>query len=141
MLLALVLCVSDVQAADPPTYDRMSLQELRDEHRSIENERPSMLAPIFMVSSGGVLLGAGGWFGFLALLGTFGGPTLGNAMVTLGLLLGGGATLTGGLIFMRRVRAERVAYDDDLDVIEREMELRHGYSARQRMPLVNVATF
>jgi hypothetical protein len=141
MLLALVLCVSDVQPVEHPPYERMSLQELRDEQRSIEDARPSMLAPIFMVSSGGVLLGVGGWFGFLALLGAFGGPTLGNAMVTLGLLLGGGATLTGGLIFMRRVRGERQAYDDDLNVIEREMELRQGFSARQRMPLVNVATF
>jgi hypothetical protein len=141
VLLALALCLSQVPAVEHPPYERMSLQELRDEQRSIENARPSLMAPIFMISSGGVLMGTGSLFGLAALGGVFGGATLGNAMVVLGFILGGAGCLVGGLVFMRSVRAERATYDDDLDVIQHEMELRHGYSARQRMPLVTVAAF
>jgi hypothetical protein len=130
MTLALALCSAPSAASLVPSddlaLDRMTLQQLRRAQVSIEDTKVPIVGPIFMVTSGGVLLGTGAYFGFLALLGLFGGPTLGNAMVTLGLLLGGGGFLTGGLFYLRAARVDRADADDRIDAIEQEILRRRG---------------
>jgi hypothetical protein len=130
LTLAIALSAEPSAASLVPTddlaLDRMTLQQLRRAQISIEDTKVPIVGPIFMVTSGGVLLGTGAYFGFLALLGLFGGPTLGNAMVTLGLLLGGGGFLTGGLFYLRAARTDRADADDRIDAIEQEILRRRG---------------
>jgi hypothetical protein len=141
LLLVLCLNAAPLPSEDGAVYMRMSLTDLRSEARRLDDQRPSLVAPIFMLTSGGVMLGAGGWFGLFALGGLFGGPTLGNGMVILGLLLGGGGFLTGGLVFLKQIRAERADIDTQIDAIDEEIEYRKRNTYGQRMQGLTVVQF
>jgi hypothetical protein len=140
LTLALVLSLNAASVEGLP-YEALSVEQLRSEQKRLDGLKPSLLGPIFMISSGGVLLGAGGFVGLFMLGGLLSGVTLGNAMVVLGLLVGGGGFLTGGLLFMRAVRSERSTIDDDLDVIDEQLELRRRTMGSQRIPTLTVAQF
>jgi hypothetical protein len=130
MTLALALSAAPADTTLLPSPDlpleRMSLLQLRRAQRFLDESKAPLLGPVFMVTSGGVLLGAGSYFGLLALLGAVGGPTFGNAMVCLGLLLGGSGFLGGGLYYMRVAREDRADADDRIQAIEEEIERRRA---------------
>jgi hypothetical protein len=102
---------------------QMTRDELRAEHRRLDDNRPGLGGQITMIALGGATIFAGVvglYVGFLTAL--LGGSPLVPLIIGAGLALGGGALLVVGIIMLRVALNERRPFNDAMDEIKQRLD-------------------
>jgi hypothetical protein len=117
--------------------DQMTREQLRAEYRRLDESRPSLGGQIAAVVLGGVTIASG----VIVLYGSFIVALFGTAPITAivigcGLILGGAAVLTVGIIMLKAVIAERRPYGEAMQEIQERLDNKYeeNHPPEQRAP-------
>lgn len=111
------------EAQSEVPLSQMTREQLKAEYKRLDDEKPGLGGQITMIAMGGAALGIGAvtlWVSFLIAIS--GSVPLVPLLVGVGLMLGGGALLTVGIIMLRMARAEREAFTQAQEEIERRLD-------------------
>jgi hypothetical protein len=104
---------------------QMTREQLKAEYKRLDEEKPGLGGQITMIALGGATLGIGAvtlWISFLIGIGLSSTVPLVPLLVGAGLVLGGGALLTVGIIMLRMARAEREPFHQAQEEIQRRLD-------------------
>lgn len=102
---------------------QMTRDELRVEYHRLEDNRPGIGGQITMIALGGATLAVGALTLWVSLLVGFAGTVpLVPLIVGIGLVVGGGALLTVGIIMLRLAIAERKPFNEAMDEVKQRLD-------------------